>query len=74
MLGGEYGLVEKVNVLRGLMDTFAVLYPQLQGIDFRREVPRLAVPVYILDGEAELTARRDLALEWYAQQDRTLGG
>ena len=56
-----------MNALRGLADMNAVLYPQLQGIDFRRDVPRLEVPVYILDGQAELAARRDLALEWYAQ-------
>ena len=59
ILGSEYNLVEKVNVLRGLIDMFTVMYPQLQGIDFRRDVPRLEVPVYILDGEAELAARRD---------------
>ncbi|NMB89795.1 MAG: alpha/beta fold hydrolase [Chloroflexi bacterium] len=67
VFGSEYNLVEKVNVLRGLEDMFTVLYPQIQGIDFRRDVPRLDVPVYILDGEAELSARRDLALEWYGQ-------
>ena len=67
LLGSEYTLVERVNVLRGLADMFAVMYPQLQGIDFRRDVPRLEVPVYILDGQAELGARRDLALEWYEQ-------
>jgi len=67
VLGREYSLVEKVSVMRGLMDMFAVMYPQLQGIDFRRDVPTLQVPYYMLDGAAELTARRDLALEWYAQ-------
>ena len=55
-----------MNVLRGLADMNAVLYPQLQGLDFRRDVPRLEVPYYLLDGQAELAARRDLALEWYA--------
>ena len=65
-MASEYDLVEKVNVVRGLIDMFAVMYPQLQDIDFRRDVPSLAVPVYILDGEAELSARRDLALEWFA--------
>ncbi|MCB9418910.1 MAG: alpha/beta hydrolase [Ardenticatenaceae bacterium] len=67
ILGSEYSLVEKVNVLRGLIDMFTVMYPQLQGIDFRQDVPRLDVPVYILDGAAELAARRDLVLEWYEQ-------
>jgi pimeloyl-ACP methyl ester carboxylesterase len=65
VLGSEYTLVEKANVLRGLIDMFTVVYPQLQGIDFRRDVPRLDVPLYVLDGQAELTSRRDLALEWF---------
>jgi hypothetical protein len=65
VLGSEYDLVEKVNVMRGLIDTFYVVYPQIQGIDFRRDVPRLEVPLYMLDGQAELAARRDLALEWF---------
>jgi pimeloyl-ACP methyl ester carboxylesterase len=69
VLGSEYSLVEKVNVLRGLMDMFTVMYPQLQGIDFRRDVTRLDIPVYILDGEAELVSRRDLALEWLDSLD-----
>ena len=65
MLGREYNLVEKVNVLRGLMETFAVVYPQLQQIDFRRDVTRLDVPVYMFRGTSELTARDDLAVEWF---------
>lgn len=66
VLASEYNLVERFNVLRGLMDMFTVLYPQLQQVDFRRDVPRLEVPVYILDGTAELAARRDLAREWFS--------
>lgn len=68
----EYTLVEKVNVVRGLLDMGSVLYPQLGKVDFRRDAHQLAVPVYILDGEAELTARRDLMLEWYAALDAPL--
>jgi pimeloyl-ACP methyl ester carboxylesterase len=66
VLGTEYSLVEKVSVMRGLMDMFATMYPQLQGVDFRQDVKELQVPYYMLDGGAELSARRDLALEWYA--------
>lgn len=65
ILGSEYNFVEKANVFRGLIDMFTVMYPQLQEIDFRRDVPRLDVPVYILDGRSELSARRELALEWF---------
>lgn len=65
MLASEYNLVEKFNVLRGLMDRFTVMYPQLQNIDFRRDVQRLDVPVFTLDGAAELSARCDLTHEWF---------
>ncbi|MFN2137953.1 MAG: alpha/beta fold hydrolase [Candidatus Promineifilaceae bacterium] len=67
VLGSEYNFVEKVNVFRGFLDTAAILYPQLKDIDFRVDVPELAVPIYVLDGTAELSARRDLALEWFDQ-------
>ena len=72
VLGSEYDLIEKTNVLRGLIDTFAVMYPQLYDLDLRQAAPRLDVPVYILDGSAELEGRRDLALEWYGQLDAPL--
>lgn len=69
IFGSEYNFVEKINVLRGLIDMFSILYPQIQHIDLRQDAPQLDVPVYILDGAAELAARRDLALEWYAMLD-----
>jgi proline iminopeptidase len=69
LIGTEYTVVEKVNVLRGLIDMFSIMYPQLQGLDLRRDAVRLEVPVYMMDGQAELAARRDLALEWFALLD-----
>lgn len=65
VLGSEYGAIDKSNVLRGLIDTFALLYPQLYDIDLRTQAARLEIPVYLLDGTAELAGRRDLALEWF---------
>jgi proline iminopeptidase len=65
VLGSEYTFIEKTNVLRGLIDTFAFMYPQLQDLDFRQSATSLQVPVYILDGAAELHGRRDVMLEWF---------
>jgi len=65
LLASEYSFIDKANALRGLLDVFSVLYPQLQDLDLRRDVSRLEVPVYMLDGMAELDGRRDLALEWF---------
>ncbi|HYO43152.1 MAG TPA: alpha/beta hydrolase [Candidatus Limnocylindrales bacterium] len=67
VLGSEYAFIEKRNVLRGLIDTFTVMYPQLYDLDFRISATHLEVPVYILDGKAELEGRRSVMLEWYEQ-------
>ena len=65
VLASEYTFIDKVNVIRGLVDMFSLMYPQLQGIDFRTDVTALEVPVYVLDGAHELAGRRDLAHEWF---------
>jgi proline iminopeptidase len=65
VLASEYSFIDKVNVIRGLVDMFSLMYPQLQGIDFRTDVTTLEVPVYVLDGAHELAARRGLAHEWF---------
>jgi proline iminopeptidase len=65
VLGSEYTLPERMNVVRGLLDTFSVMYPQWQTINFRRTAERLEVPVYIFTGKHELAARRELALSWF---------
>jgi len=67
LFGSEYSFVENANLIRGLVDMFSLMYPQLQEIDFRTDVPYLDVPVYILDGENELRGRRELAHEWFDQ-------
>lgn len=69
ILGAEYGPLERVNVARGLLDMFSVMYPQLQQIDLRADAARLEVPVYILAGEHELAARTKPAEEWFAVLD-----
>ena len=69
LLASEYDLLGKANAVRGLLDTFTILYPQVYDVDLRADVPSLDVPVWILDGAAELDGRRDLALEWAASLD-----
>ena len=64
---GEYTLTEQVRSVAGLYETFAVLYPQLLGLDFRRDVPRLKVPVLLVQGAHEAEGRDVLAREWFAR-------
>ncbi|MCS5479934.1 alpha/beta hydrolase [Corynebacterium sp. YIM 101645] len=67
LLVPEYALIEQVRAMGGIIDTFSVLYPQLQDINFRRDVPRLEVPVFLVLGEYESPGRSDLAVEWFGQ-------
>ena len=69
VIGSEYSFIEKTNVLRGLIDTFSLMYPQLYGLDLRESAARLEVPVWMLDGAAELEGRRSIALDWFEKLD-----
>ena len=62
---GEFSLTEQVRAGAGLADTYALVYPQLLGIDFRVDVPELEVPVYLVQGAHEAEGRDVLAREWF---------
>ncbi len=40
---GEFTLTQQFRAAAGIFETYAVLYPQLQDIDFRADVPRLEI-------------------------------
>ena len=61
----EYTLLEQVHNLGAFLDTFAVLYPQIQHIDFRVDALSLEVPVYLVQGRHEARGRAELADEWF---------
>ena len=65
----EYTWMDRINGFRGFFDSAAVIYPQLQDIDFRADVPRLDVPIYVVNGEHEARGRAVLAEEWFAMVD-----
>jgi pimeloyl-ACP methyl ester carboxylesterase len=61
----EYTLLDQVHLLGATVDVFSVLYPQLQGIDFRSQATELDVPVYLAQGRHEAPGRQLLAREWF---------
>ncbi|MDF2735889.1 MAG: alpha/beta hydrolase fold protein [Chloroflexota bacterium] len=67
LFGSEYSFIENANLIRGLVDMFSLMYPQLQEVDFRTDVQALEVPVYVLDGANEVRGRRELAEEWFTR-------
>jgi pimeloyl-ACP methyl ester carboxylesterase len=65
LLVEEYSLLEQLHVLAAFLDTFALLYPQLQEIDFRATATEFDVPLFFVQGAHEADGRADLFDEWY---------
>jgi pimeloyl-ACP methyl ester carboxylesterase len=61
----EYGLYDKVNLSRGELETVGVVFPQLWGVDFRKQAKRLEVPVYFLIGRHDGTTSPKLTEEYF---------
>jgi len=61
----EYGWLDRVYYLLGLMNTFNVVYPQLQEMDFRLDAAELEVPVYLVQGRHDLNNPSELPEDYY---------
>lgn len=61
----ENTLIDRINGFRGFLDTFAVLYPQLQDVDLRQDASSLDVPTYVVLGAYEARGRDVPAREWF---------
>ncbi len=66
LVAPEYGLLDKVNWLLGLAQTFTTVYPQLYDVDFRQDASELDVPVYFIKGRWDVNADNALAEEYFA--------
>ena len=65
LLSPEYGLYDKANWARGVLDTLDAVYPQLWEVDLRTQAPRLEVPVVFLIGRHDVNAPPALAEDYY---------
>jgi pimeloyl-ACP methyl ester carboxylesterase len=65
----ENSVMDIVGGIRGLVDAYAALYPQLQNIDFRQQVTSLDIPVTIVLGRHEARGRAVLVHEWFDMLD-----
>ena len=61
----EYALIDQVHLLGAFMDTFAMLYPQIQEIDFRRTATEFETPMFFVQGANEARGRAEPFDEWY---------
>jgi len=61
----EYSFTEQVHLLGAFMDSFAVLYPKLQEIDFRETATEFEVPMFFVQGAHEADGRAEPFDEWF---------
>ena len=61
----EYGWLDRVYYLLGLMNTFNVVYPQLQEVDFRLDATRLELPVYLILGRNDMNNPYQIPEEYF---------
>jgi pimeloyl-ACP methyl ester carboxylesterase len=64
-LAREYGLWDRVNFDRGLIESFAVLYPQLRDLDFTTQANTVDVPMFFLHGRNDVNAVSSLVERYY---------
>lgn len=63
----EYGLWDKVNWVRGLIEVFNAVYPQLADLDLTQQAAELRVPVYFFVGRHDVNAMTSLVERYYAE-------
>ena len=61
----EYGLLDKINFFRGIVNTYNHVYQQLYTIDLRVDHAKLDVPVYFFLGRHDVNAPTVLAEEYF---------
>lgn len=65
LFGDEYGIIDKINYFRGIVNTFNHVYPQLYKIDLRIDYKSLDVPVYFFLGRHDINAPTSLVEEYF---------
>ncbi|MGI6734421.1 MAG: alpha/beta fold hydrolase [Anaerovoracaceae bacterium] len=60
----EYGLLDKINFVRGIINTFNDVYQQLYDTDLRTDYTKLDVPIYFFLGRYDVNAPTALVEEY----------
>ena len=61
----EYGWLDRVYYLLGLMNTFNVVYPQLQDMDLRLDATHFKLPVYLILGRHDMNNPYQIPEEYF---------
>lgn len=65
MFSEEYGILDSIHFMTGVLNTFNVVYPQLYETDLREQYATLEVPVYFFLGKYDINAPLSLSQDYY---------
>ena len=65
MFASEYGVLDSVHYMLGVLNTFNVVYPTLYETDLRKSYAKLKVPTYFFVGRHDINAPTKLTEEYY---------
>jgi pimeloyl-ACP methyl ester carboxylesterase len=60
----EYGLLDKINYFRGVINTYNQVYQQLYSLDLRTDYNTLEIPVYFFLGRHDVNAPTSMVEEY----------
>jgi pimeloyl-ACP methyl ester carboxylesterase len=71
VLGGllcsrEYTLLDRINYFRGILGSMRRLWPELLEVDLSASVPRLEVPVFLVEGRHDHEAPAEIAERYFS--------
>ena len=61
----EYGWLDRVYYLLGLVNTFNAVYPQLQEMDFRQDATHFDLPVYLILGRHDMNNPYQIPVDYF---------
>jgi pimeloyl-ACP methyl ester carboxylesterase len=61
----EYGWLDRIYYLLGLMNTFNAVYPQLQDMDYRLDATHFDLPVYLILGRHDMNNPSRIPEEYF---------
>jgi pimeloyl-ACP methyl ester carboxylesterase len=61
----EYSLADRINVVRGLLDSMNLLWPQLLQLNLFERVPELKIPVFIVAGRFDHEVPSEVAARYF---------
>jgi pimeloyl-ACP methyl ester carboxylesterase len=62
----EYTLADRVNVIRGIVGSMRLLWPELLQVDLFESVPEIKVPVFLMEGRHDHECPSEIAERYFS--------